>query len=76
MKINKDKIKKFAHKATKYVLVGTLSAIMLTAPSFMTKANAAEPVINPNGYYELSSDGYYLDVYGEMDCSFISNIKE
>lgn len=76
MKINKENLKQFTLKATKFVLVGTLSTVMLTAPSFMTKAKAAEPVINPNGYCQISDDGYYLDIYGEMDYSFISDLKD
>lgn len=76
MTINNNSLKKFALKATKFVLVGTLSTVMLTLPGFMTKAQAVEPQINPHGYYDVSTDGYYLDIYGEMDYSFISNMKE
>lgn len=76
MTINKEKIKQFKKITRNFILVGTLTTVMLTSPTFMTTAKAVEPYINDNGNYSLNYDGSCLNIIGTIDYSVIDNMTD
>ena len=79
MTVNKQKIKKFKKITKNFVLAGTLAAVLITSPAFITNAKAKEPINSTPSYYELSSDSTYLYIEGDVDLSILEktpNVNE
>lgn len=71
MKINKEKIKKFKNITKKFVLAGTLAAVLISSPTFIANAKTISEIETKPSYYNLSQDGSYLYIEGDIDLSII-----